>query len=56
MECEPDPKKSEGNREKLRIDFYDEVQAVRGDSDLIEIPVKTADEPRLPVVGRIPRI
>ncbi len=52
MEFEFDPKKSNTNKEKHGIDFY-EAQALWNDPDLIEIPVKTSDEPRFLVVGNI---
>jgi uncharacterized DUF497 family protein len=52
MEFEFDPRKSDSNREKHGIDFYD-AQALWGDPDLIEIPVQTIDEPRYLVIGTI---
>ncbi len=52
MEFEYDPNKSETNKKKHGIDFY-EAQAVWDDPDLIEIPVKTGDEPRFVVIGKI---
>jgi len=52
MEFEFDPKKSDSNKQKHGIDFY-EVQALWGDPDLIEIPVQTLDEPRYLVIGTI---
>jgi len=52
MEFEFDPKKSVTNREKHGIDFS-EALALWDDPDLLEIPVKTIDEPRYLVVGRI---
>lgn len=52
MEFEFDPKKSDGNKVKHGIDFY-EVQALWDDPDFIEIPVKTSDEPRFLVIGKI---
>jgi len=45
MEFEFDPKKSGSNKQKHGIDFY-EAQALWDDPDLIEILVKTIDEPR----------
>lgn len=51
-EFEFDVFKSDGNMRKHGIDFY-EAQALWDDPDLIEIPVKTSDEPRFLVVGRI---
>ena len=52
MEFEFDPKKSESNKQKHGIDFYD-AQTLWDDPDLIEIPVKTSDEPRFLVIGTI---
>lgn len=52
MEFEYDPNKSETNKKKHGIDFY-EAQALWDDPDLIEIPVKTGDEPRFVVIGKI---
>ena len=52
MEFEFDPKKSGGNKVKHGIDFY-EAQAIWDDPDFIEIPVKTSDEPRFLVIGKI---
>jgi uncharacterized protein len=52
MEFEFDPRKSNTNKEKHGIDFY-EAQTLWNDPDLIEIPVITSDEPRFLVVGNI---
>jgi hypothetical protein len=52
MQFEFDSEKSEKNKEKHGIDFY-EAQALWDDPDLIEIPAKTADEPRFLVTGKI---
>ena len=52
MDFEFDAGKSERNRMKHGIDF-NEAQALWDDPDLIEIPVKTSDEPRFLVVGMI---
>ena len=52
MDYEFDIKKSDGNKSKHGIDFY-EAQALWEDSDFIEIPVKTSDEPRYLVIGMI---
>ncbi len=52
MEFEYDPSKSNSNKKKHGIDFY-EAQALWNDSDFIEIPLKTIDEPRFLVIGRI---
>ena len=52
MEFEFDPKKSENNKQKHGIDFY-EAQELWDDPDFIEIPVMTSDEPRFLVIGKI---
>jgi len=52
MKFEFDFMKSDGNKKKHGIDFY-EAQALWNDPDLIEIPVKTSDEPRCLVIGKI---
>jgi len=52
MEFEFDDKKSVSNKMKHGIDFK-QAQKLWDDPDLIEIPVKTSDEPRFLVVGRI---
>lgn len=52
MEFEFDPKKSEINKSKHGIDFY-EAQALWDDPDMLEIPLKTSDEPRFMVIGKI---
>ena len=52
MEFEFDPRKSRSNAAKHGIDF-EGAQALWEDPDLIEIPARTADEPRFLVVGRI---
>jgi len=52
MEFEFDPRKSESNKKKHGIDFY-EAQALWDDPDVIEIPVRTSDEPRFLVIGKI---
>ena len=52
MEFEFDPKKSDINKSKHEIDFH-EAQALWDDTDLIEIPLKTSDEVRFLVIGRI---
>jgi uncharacterized DUF497 family protein len=52
MEFEFDSKKNKSNKTKHGIDFY-EAQALWDDPDLIEIPVKTSDEPRYLVVAKI---
>jgi len=52
MEFEFDPKKSESNKQKHGIDFY-EAQELWDDPDFIEIPVKVSDEIRFLVIGKI---
>ncbi len=52
MEFEFDPQKSRSNKKKHGIDFA-EAQALWEDGDLIEVPVRTTDESRFLVVGRI---
>lgn len=51
MEFEFDPQKSEANEKKHGIDFY-EAQALWDDPDLIEIPVRTSDEPRFLIIAK----
>ena len=52
MEFEFDAEKSVTNKAKHGIDFV-EAQALWDDPDLIEIPVRTSDEPRFLVIGKI---
>lgn len=52
MEFEFDPVKSGVNKEKHGIDFY-EAQKLWDDTDFVEIPVKTIDEPRFLIIGKI---
>ena len=52
MKFEFDTAKSAGNKDKHGLDFI-ESQVLWDDPDLLEIPVKTSDEPRFLVVGRI---
>ena len=52
MDFEFDARKSLSNRKKHGIDFV-EAQALWDDEDLIEVPVRTTDELRFLVVGRI---
>jgi len=52
MEFEYDEIKSKRNKGKHGIDFV-EAQFVWNDSERIEIPAKTEDEPRLIVIGKI---
>jgi len=51
-EFEFDDNKSRSNKMKHRIDFK-EAQELWDDPDLIEIPVRTSDEPRFLVIGKI---
>jgi hypothetical protein len=51
MEFEFDPQKSQANKKKHGIDF-DEAQALWDDPDLIEIPVRTSDEPRFLIIAK----
>lgn len=55
MIFEFDPNKSKLNKEKHGINFV-EAQALWNDPDLVEISVKTVDEPRFMVIGRISNI
>jgi len=52
MEFEFDSQKSQSNKKKHGIDFS-QAQALWDDSDLIEIPARTSDEPRFLVIGKI---
>jgi uncharacterized DUF497 family protein len=52
MEFEFNAKKSSSNKMKHGIDFGED-RKLWDDPDLIEIPVRTSDEPRFLVVGRI---
>ena len=52
MEFEFHSQKSAANKAKHGIDFV-EAQALWDDPDLIEIPARTSDEPRLLVLGKI---
>jgi uncharacterized DUF497 family protein len=52
MKFEYDPNKSQRNLEKHGIDF-DAAKAIWDDESLLEIPVRTVDEPRFLVIGRI---
>lgn len=52
VKFEFDQKKSNSNLEKHGIDFID-AQLLWFDTDLLEIPAKTEDEPRFLVIGRI---
>ena len=52
MNFEFDPEKSDTNKNKHGIDFI-EAQKLLNDIDLLEIPVKTTDEPRFLVIGKM---
>ena len=52
MEFEYDDNKSRNNKMKHGIDFK-QAQKLWDDPDLIEIPVRTSDEPRFLVIGSI---
>jgi uncharacterized protein len=52
MEYEFDAAKSKRNKEKHGIDFV-EAQLIWEDTDRIEIPARTEDEPRYLVIGKI---
>lgn len=52
MEFEFDPRKSAANQTKHGIDFV-QAQALWHDSNHLEVPANTRDEPRVLVVGRI---
>jgi uncharacterized DUF497 family protein len=52
MSFEFDSRKSAVNKEKHGIDFL-EAQELWDDPDVLQIPVKTSDEPRFLVIGKI---
>jgi len=52
MNFEFDSRKSDSNKIKHGIDFF-EAQALWNDPDFIEIPLKTSDEPRFLLIGKI---
>lgn len=52
MNFEFDPEKSDINKNKHGIDFI-EAQKLWDDTDLLEIPAKTTDEPRFLVIGKM---
>lgn len=54
MRFEFDPAKSAANRVKHGIDFL-EAQRIWHDSERLEIPARSAGEPRYQVIGRIGR-
>ena len=51
MQFDFDKLKSQINKKKLGIDFI-EMQALWNDPDRIEIPAKTIDEARFPVISK----
>ncbi len=52
MNFEFDKNKSEANKQKHGIDF-NEAKQLWDDSDFVEIPIKTSDEPRFLIIGKI---
>jgi len=52
VEFEFDPKKSKSNKDKHGIDFI-EAQLLWLDDMLLEIPVRTSNEPRYVIIGSI---
>ncbi len=50
-----DKNKSKSNHKKHGIDFI-EAQKLWDDSNLLEIPAKTVDEPRFLIIGKIDNI
>jgi hypothetical protein len=52
MDFEFDANKSDSNKKKHGIDFI-EAQGLWNDPDLVEVPVKTEDEARFLVIGKI---
>jgi uncharacterized protein len=52
VEFELDPAKSSANQEKHGIDFV-RAQELWRDSTRVEVPARTADEPRWLMIGRI---
>lgn len=52
MDFEFDTQKSEGNKQKHGIDFF-EAQALWDDTDMVEIPVETIEEQRYLVIGKM---
>ncbi len=52
MEFEFDARKSRSNQKKHGIDFI-EAQRLWDDPDLLVVPARTADEPRLLMVGKV---
>ncbi len=52
MEFEFDEAKSGSNKAKHRIDFV-EAQVLWDDPELLEVPLKTQEEPRSMMIGKI---
>jgi len=52
MRFEFDPAKSAANKVKHGIDFV-EAQAIWNDSNRLEIPARSTNEPRSQIIGRI---
>ena len=52
MEFEFDARRSRSNLKKHEIDFI-RAQEIWTDPDLIAIPARTADEPRILIVGKV---
>ena len=52
MEFEFDEQKSRSNKDKHGIDFV-EAQALWEDAELLEVPLKSEDEPRVLFIGQI---
>ena len=52
MEFEFNEAKSKSNKAKHGIDFI-EAQALGDDPELLEVPLKTQDEPRSMMIGKI---
>ena len=52
MEFEFNEQKSQSNKDKHGIDFV-EAQTLWEDTELLEVPLKSEDEPRVLYIGRI---
>jgi uncharacterized protein len=50
-----DSNKSESNKQKHGIDFI-KIQELWNDSDRVEVPARTEDEPRYLIIGKIENI
>jgi uncharacterized DUF497 family protein len=50
-----DVNKSKSNKQKHGIDFI-KIQALWEDSDRVEIPARTEDEPRYLIIGKIKNV